>query len=126
MNHTLKSLARLIVLCLLTAVPLRAQTTETPDALAARLQIEQIPIGATVSLRLRDGQRLTAVLFSADEAGVRVKPATRIPEKSRQIAYDRIERIERQRDQVSVGKYAGIGSAIGAAVLLLLLLSAGG
>jgi hypothetical protein len=121
MNHTLKSIAPLAFLCLLTAAPLRAQTTETPDARAARAQVEQIPIGATVTVRMRDGERLKAVLFSADEAGVRVKPATRVPEPSRRIAYDVIERIERKQDHVSVGKYAGIGSAIGAAALLLLL-----
>jgi len=70
---------------------------------------------------MRGGERLKAVLFSADEAGVRVKPAARVPEPSRRIAYDQIERIERKRDHVSIGKYAGIGSAIGAAALLLLL-----
>jgi hypothetical protein len=121
MNHTMKSIASLIFLCLLAAVPLRAQTTETPDARLARAQVEQIPIGATVTLRMRDGERLKAVLFSADEAGVRVKPATRVPEPSRRVTYDQIERIERKRDHVSVGKYAGIGGAIGAAALLLLL-----
>jgi hypothetical protein len=121
MNHTLKSIAPLIFLCLLTAAPLRAQTTETPDARLARAQVEQIPIGATVTLRMRGGERLKAVLFSADEAGVRVKPAARVPEPSRRIAYDQIERIERKQDHVSIGKYAGIGSAIGAAALLLLL-----
>jgi hypothetical protein len=54
-----------------------------------------------------------------DEAGVRVKPATRMPERSRLAALDQIERIERHQDHVSVGKYAGLGGAIGAAVLLL-------
>lgn len=121
MTHTLKSIAPATLLCLLIAAPLRAQTRETPDARVARTQVEQIPIGATVTLRTRDGERLKAVLFSADETGVRVKPATRVPEPSRRIAYDQIERIERKRDHVSVGKYAGIGSAIGAAALLLLL-----
>jgi hypothetical protein len=120
MNHTLRLTAPLALLCLLTA-PLRAQTTETPDARAARAQVEQIPIGATVSLQLRGGQRLKAVLFSADEVGVRVKPATRVPEPSRHIAYGQIERVERKQDRVSIAKYAGIGSAIGAAALLLLL-----
>ena len=121
MAYRLYLLAPLALLCLLFAAPIRAQTTETPDARVARAQVEQIPIGATVTLRLRDGERLKAVLFSADETGVRVKPATRVPEPSRQIAYNQIERIERKLDHVSVGKYAGIGSAIGAAVLLLLL-----
>jgi hypothetical protein len=121
MVYRLHLLAPLTLLCLLIAAPIRAQTTETPNARVARAQVEQIPIGATVILRTGDGERLKAVLISADETGVRVKPATRVPEPSRRIAYDQIERIERTRDHVSVGKYAGIGSAIGAAVLLLLL-----
>jgi hypothetical protein len=121
MTDTLKSIAAATLFCLLIAAPLRAQMTETPDARVARAQVEQIPIGATVTLRMRDGERLKAVLFSADEAGIRVKPATRVPEPSRRIAYDRIERIDRKRDHVSVGKYVGVGSAIGAGMLLLLL-----
>jgi hypothetical protein len=121
MTDTMKSIAAATLLFLLIAAPLRAQTTETPDARLARAEVEQIPIGATVTLRMRGGERLKAVLFSADEAGVRVKPATRIPEPSRRIAYDQIERIERKQDHVSVGKYVGVGSAIGAGVLLLLL-----
>ena len=57
---------------------------------------------------MRDGERLKAVLLSADETGVRVKPATRIPERSRLITFDQIEQIERHRDHVSVGKYSGV------------------
>jgi hypothetical protein len=121
MPDTLKSIVSATLLCLLIAAPLQAQTMETADARVARAQVERIPIGATVTLRMRDGERLKAVLFSADEAGIRVKPATRVPEPSRRIAYDRIERIERKRDHVSVGKYVGVGSAIGAGMLLLLL-----
>jgi len=121
MTDTLRSIAAATLLCLPIAAPVRARTTERPDARVARAQVEQIPIGATVTLRMRDGERLKAVLFSADEAGIRVKPATRVPEPSRRIAYDQIERIERKQDHVSVGKYVGIGSAIGAGVLLLVL-----
>jgi endonuclease III len=117
----LTSIAHVTLLCVLIASPLGAQTTDTPDTRFARTLVEAIPIGATVTLRTRDGERLKAILFSADEAGIRVKPATRIPEPSRRIAYDQIERIERDQDHVSVGKYAGVGVAIGAAVLLLLL-----
>jgi hypothetical protein len=117
----LNSIALATLLFMLVGTPLRAQTTDRPDARFARTLVEAIPIGATVTLRTRDGERLKAVLFSADEVGIRVKPATRVPEPSRRIAYDQIERIERHQDHVSVGKYAGVGSAIGAAVLLLLL-----
>ena len=121
MSHTLKSIALMALLCVLVSTSLGAQTTETPDARLARTNVERIPIGATVKVRTRDGERLKAVLFSADESGIRVKAVTRIPEASRRIAFDEIERIERDQDHVSVGKFAGVGSAIGATVMLLLL-----
>ena len=115
------SIALVTVLCLLAATPLGAQPAETPESQLARTIAGALPIGATVKLRTRNGERLAAVLLSVDEEGIRVKPATRVPERSRPIAFNEIERIERHQDHVSVGKYAGIGGAIGAAVLLLLL-----
>jgi hypothetical protein len=121
MTHTLKPIALMTLLGVLISTSLAAQTTETPDARLARTKVERIPIGATVKVRTRDGEQLKAVLFSADESGIRIKAATRVPEPSRRIAFDEIERIERDQDHVSVGKYAGVGSAIGAAVMLLLL-----
>src|SRR5258708_29226369 len=99
MIPSLKSVALVTLLCTVVAAPLGAQTPETPDARLARTAVEALPIGATVKLRTREGDRLKAVLLSAGESGVRVKPATRVPEASRYLAYDQIERIERYRDQ---------------------------
>jgi hypothetical protein len=121
MTHTLKSIGLMTLLCLLASTSIGVQTPETPDAHLARTDVERIPIGATVKMRTHDGEQFKAVLFSADESGIRVKPVTRVPEPSRRIAFDQIERIERDQDHVSVGKYAAVGSAIGAAVMLLLL-----
>ena len=106
---------------MLAGISLRAQTPETPEARLARIQVEQIPIGATVNVWTRDGERFTAVLFSIGESDIRVKLVTRVPEPSRLIAFDRIERIERRVDRVSVGKYVGVGTGIAAAILILLL-----
>jgi hypothetical protein len=117
----LNTIALLTLLCALVGTPLRAQTTDKPDARFVRTLVETIPIGATVKLRTRAGERLTAVLWLADDVGIRVKPATRVPERSRSIPYDEIDRIERYQDHVSVGKYVGTGAAIGAATLWLLL-----
>jgi hypothetical protein len=117
----LNSIALVALLCLLVGAPLGAQSIETPESRLARTAVDALPIGATVNIRTRNGERVAAVLLSVDEAGIRVKPATRVPERSRLIGFDQIERIERHQDRVSVGKYVGIGSSIGAAVLLLLL-----
>ena len=122
MIHTQRSIALATTfLFLFGMMPLRAQGIETANAELVRSDVQRIPVGATVKLRMRDGERLKAVLFAADESGIRVKPVTRRPEPSRRITYDRIETIERYQDRVSVGKYAGVGAAIGAGVMLVLL-----
>ena len=92
---------------------------------AWRAQLEQIPIGAVVKLRTADGERMKAVLLAKDDQGIVVKPATRIPEPSRRFSYGQLYGLERYEDHVSTGKYVGIGAAIGAAVMLLLLAGAG-
>ena len=127
MIHTQKSIALATAFLLLFGLmPLRAQRIETPDSQLVQSNVEQIPTGATVKLRMRDGERLKAVLFGADQSGIRVKPVTRRTEPSFRITYDRIESIERYQDRVSVGKYAGVGAAIGAGVMLVLLGMAAG
>jgi hypothetical protein len=121
MRRTLHSMALVVLVCAATATPVRAQKTGSADAAGARDQVGRMPIGATVRLKIRGGERLTAVLLSADDAGVRIKPATRVPERSRRVEYEWIEVIERREDHVSVGRYVGIGTAVGAAVLFLLI-----
>ena len=123
MAHTVRSIARVLValICVVGATPLLAQPTGSADAALAREQVEGIPIGATVKLRMRGGERLKAVCSRRTRPGVRVKPATRIPEPSRRIEYDQIDSIERHQDHVSVGKYMGVGSAMGAIALFLLV-----
>ena len=110
-----------LILCVFSAVTVRTQTIERAEARVVRDDAERIPIGATVKLRMRNGERLKAVLFSSDEWAIRVKPVTRRPEAVRRIPYDGIETIERYQDHVSLGKYAGVGAAIGAGVILTLL-----
>ena len=121
LTHTRTSLALVAFFSLVVGTRLMAQTTDRPDARFARTLAEGIPIGATVAVRTTRGERFRAVLFSVEEAGIRVKPATRVPEPSRQIAYDHIERLERVEGDVSVGKYVAAGAAIGAAMLFVLL-----
>jgi hypothetical protein len=113
-----------VCLCLGWTEIARAQSaTELPSA-AWRATAEQIPIGSTVKLRTLDGERLTAVLFEVGDSGITVKTATRVPESSRHISFDSLSALERCEDRVHFGKYAGVGAAIGAGVLLVLLSAA--
>ena len=117
-----RSTAVALLLCVFSAVTVQTQTIERAEARSVRYDAERIPIGATVKLRMRSGERLKAVLFSSDESAIRVKPVTRWPEPTRRIPYDGIETIQRYQDHVSLGKYAGVGAAIGAGVIILTLL----
>jgi len=89
-----------------------------------RAFVQKLPIGSVVKIRTRDGERLTAILFVVDEAGMTVKPKTRYAEPARRIPFDRLDNVEVQRPGVNYGKAAAIGAAVGSSVLLLLLLSA--
>jgi hypothetical protein len=120
-RHALRSMVLASCWCALVAPPIAAQTTDTPEVQLARIHVAQMPVGSTVKVWTRDGRRFKAVLLSVDASAIRIKPATRVPEPSRLLSLDRIERIERDHDRVSVGKYVGVGASIGAAVLLVLL-----
>jgi len=96
-----------------------AQDVELWKARAA-----QIPIGATVKLRTNDGHRMRAVLMGVDQSGILVKPATRLPEPSRRLPFDRLEALDRFEDRVSFPKYIATGAAIAGSLFLLLLSSA--
>jgi hypothetical protein len=89
-----------------------------------RARAGRIPIGATVKLRTNDGERLKAVLMRVDESGILVRPATRLPEPSRHVAFDSLADFERYYDRVSFPKYIGLGAAIAGSVFLTLLVGA--
>ena len=121
MNTHQKRAVSLFVVWLLLVYPgvCAAQDVELWKSRAA-----QIPIGATVKLRTNDGHRMRAVLMGVDESGILVKPATRLPEPSRRLSFDRLEALDRFEDRVSFPKYIAIGAAIAGSLFLMLLVSA--
>jgi hypothetical protein len=97
-----------------------AQTLAVESA-ARRSAAQRVPIGATVRLATRDGQRFKAVLFGVDEEGITVKPATRIPVPAVHIPFDHLEGIDRDEGHLHIGRYMGIGAAVGGILLFVLL-----
>ena len=112
------------ILVLAAAARAAAQTRDA-DAQVARTLAHHIPIGATIVVTTRDDGRFKAVLFAVDDDGITVKRATRVPVASQRIAYERIDAIERDEGRLHVGRYLGIGAAIGGATILVVLLSGG-
>ena len=120
MNTHPKGAVSLLVVCLL----LRPGVCAAQDAELWKARAGQIPIGATVKLRTSDGHRMRAVLMAVDESGILVKPATRFPEPSRRLPFDRLEALDRFEDHVSFPKYIATGAAIAGSLFLMLLVSA--
>ena len=60
--------------------------------------------------------------MTVDDAGITVKPKTRIPEPARQVPFDRLAQLELARDGSNIAKAAAIGGAVGAGVFLGLLM----
>lgn len=97
-----------------------AAAAQDPDIW--RQYAARLPIGSTVRMRTTGGERLTAVLLVVDDAGITVKPKTRIPEAARQVPFDRLARLELAAEGSNIAKAAAIGGAVGAGVFLGLLM----
>jgi hypothetical protein len=116
--------ARLVAAMILTssvAASAAAPPDGTPNANMWRAYADRIPVGSTLSIRMTSGERLTAVLFVVDDTAITVKPKTRVPEPARRIPFAEVDDLRLRPNRVSIGKYVGIGAAVGAAVFLLLL-----
>ena len=93
-------------------------STSSQDADVWRRYAARLPIGSIVKVRTTDGESLTAVLLTADEAGITVMPKTRIPEPARPVAFDRLVQLEIARDGANLAKAAAVGGAVGAGVFV--------
>jgi hypothetical protein len=87
----------------------------------------RLPIASTVRIRTTSGEHFTAVLLVVDDAGVTVKPKTRIPEPARQVPFERLAELELAPAGSNIAKAAAIGGAVGAGVFfgLMMILFAG-
>jgi hypothetical protein len=87
---------------------------------------KQLPIGSRVRVDLASGGRVRGTLMKADDRAIVVQPRTRIPEAPIEIAVNRIEAIELERNNGGIGKSIAIGVAAGAggALGVLMILAA--
>ena len=97
-----------------------ADAPQDPDIW--RKYAARLPIASTVRIRTTSGERFTAVLLVVDDAGVTVKPKTRIPEPARQIPFDRLAELELAPAGSNLAKSAAIGGAVGAGVFFGLMM----
>jgi hypothetical protein len=104
------------------AVAQSGETTSQPPSETYVRYIRSLPVGSRVKVALHRGARLDAVLVAADDAGVIVKPRTRIPEPERGIPMSEIASIELHASEgMGVGKAILIGVAAGGGAIPTIL-----
>ena len=121
MKHTLRSVV--VVALITTFVPSMAAAQAGDAADGWKQMAATLKAGSELRLQLNNGQRFTAVLVRADDAGILMQPKTRVPVPPQTVQYADIAALEpRKPGQMSVGKSIGIGIAGGAAGFLAILL----
>src|SRR5205807_2575966 len=83
------------------AQPRAAEPVDVWRAYASKLQT-----GVLVDLTIAGGERLTGTFLGADETGINVRPAARVPEPLRHVTYERLE-------QLALHPPTGGGSRVG-------------
>ena len=92
---------------------------ESWRTLASRLEA-----GASVEVRLKDGNRVRGTVVANDAEVLQVKPHTRLPEPIRTISFGDVDSIERWKEGMMPGTKTLIGVGIGAGVWFLAVVMA--
>jgi hypothetical protein len=98
-----------------------AQQTAPHEAEMWRTMVGGLEAAALVSVRLKDGTQFKGTVLRADAESFAVKPLTRIPVAAREVRFDDVVSIRREKPSMSPGKKVLLGVGIGAAVYLVTL-----
>jgi hypothetical protein len=119
----MKMLAILVMLAML-GPHIAAQAPAQGDIWRAFAQ--KIDAGTRVTVRLDNGQRVSATLIEASAEGLLLQPRTRVPVPVQRIAYDRIASLERDDARgigaakaVAIGVASGVGAFLGTLMILI-------
>jgi hypothetical protein len=115
---------RLVALMLtigIAGAPLLAQPQETAPGESElwRAMLEKLEAGALVSVRLKDGTRTKGTVLEVQDETFTFKPLTRIPVPARNVRFEDVSTIERQKRSMSPAKKVLLGVGIGTAVYVL-------
>jgi len=116
------------VVVLVVATLLLPRTAASQDAASPEVWRDfarRVEVGSELRVRLRNGQKFSAMLVSAAEDALLLQPKTRRPVEVQRVAYNDVESLERRKQGgMSVAKAMGIGVGVGAGVFLGFLLMA--
>ncbi|MFN7984695.1 MAG: hypothetical protein U0Q11_22865 [Vicinamibacterales bacterium] len=109
----------------ITCMPSSAQTTSSAslDSQRFRELAHALEPAAFVSVRLTSGRRLTGTIVAVGDESFVFQRRARIPEPTREVRFDDVVALERARRGMNSGQkvLVGIGSSVGAFVLIMLV-----
>ena len=122
---TMQIISSLFVVAVLVLQPPAAFAQGSLSADAEMAALKQmaagIPLGTRVSVRTKEGRRLSATLMAVESDRIVVKRDSRVPEPALGIAFADLTTLERSsKSGFSVGKAIGIGLAAGVGAILTL------
>ena len=82
------------------------------------------PLGIRVRVETIEGQRLSGTLVRVDSTALLLKRNTRHPEPAVSVSFDRVAKLERQKEGINVGKAIAVGASAGAGAMLTIILFA--
>jgi hypothetical protein len=105
-----------IVLIIVIAMPLPAAAQPASDADTWRTFAGQLEPNAFVRVRLKNGKSFRGHVVGVSPDAIRVNPKTRVAEPLRQLSYDEIQSIDRQKEpkwNPASKVLLGVGVAVG-------------
>jgi hypothetical protein len=122
---TVKSLVSLALIAALLVAPVKAssQLTAPNEPELWRAVASKLEPASLVSLRLKNGERLKGTVLASDAEALTIKPHTRIPVPAREISFDEIASLQREKPSMSPAKKVLLGVGIGAVAYMLALVA---
>ena len=105
----LSALLLAAILCI--DLPVDAQSLPTQEAERWRDIAARIQPATLVKVRLKDGSQVKGIVLGVDQASLTLKPKTRIPVPTRDIAFNDVESIQRAKEAMNPGAKVVLGAA---------------
>ena len=89
-----------------------------------RAYAAHLKVGALVDVAIAGGQQMMGELVEVDEAGIVVRPRTRVAEPLRHVPFDRLERLALHTGSTGADRVGAVavGTGVGAGVFMTLLM----
>lgn len=113
------AIAAAVIACLLTPARSNARQTAPNEAGMWRTRVGGLGAAALVTIRLKDGTQFKGTVLRVEEDSFFVKPLTRIPVAAREVRFDEVATLRREKPSMSPGTKTLLGVGIGVAVYML-------